>query len=182
MSVYVDEMMSCHTSKQWPYNQSCHLTADTIPELHAFAKRLCLRREWFQGVKPDRPLGGYVPHYDLTINKRGTALRMGAKAMTRLEAAAMFRLWRMTTQDNPKATRVNRELLKDAVEDATFSSQTERVMTTIIDAMRCGEDKGEFECPRCKGRLRWIGQKGGSRGAMIRAVCERGRDCISLMT
>jgi hypothetical protein len=59
-----------------------HLTADTQEELHEFAARLGLRREWFQ---PGRPLGGQPSpfwHYDLTAGKRAQALRLGARAVS----------------------------------------------------------------------------------------------------
>lgn len=49
----------------------CHLWADTPEELHALARRIGLKRAWFQ----DRP--GF-PHYDLTPGRRALALRAGA--------------------------------------------------------------------------------------------------------
>jgi len=49
-----------------------HLTADTKPELHAFAARLGLRRAWFQ----DKPYGAW--HYDITESKRRRAVALGA--------------------------------------------------------------------------------------------------------
>jgi hypothetical protein len=45
--------------------------ADSLDDLHAFAKRLGLKREWFQ-AKPR------FPHYDLTPSKRPQAVRLGA--------------------------------------------------------------------------------------------------------
>jgi len=75
MSVYVDEL------RQWPTTircfkaGSCHLTADTTEELHAFAARLGLKREWFQ----KHPL---LDHYDLTMAKREMALKLGALQST----------------------------------------------------------------------------------------------------
>lgn len=48
-----------------------HLMADTLEELHAFADRLGLKREWFQG-----------DHYDLAESKRAKALKLGAIAVT----------------------------------------------------------------------------------------------------
>jgi len=51
---------------------SCHLTTHgPIDALHEFAKRLGLKREWFQDHE-------YAPHYDLTPAKRQEALRLGA--------------------------------------------------------------------------------------------------------
>lgn len=51
---------------------SCHLTCDgDLAELHAFAKKIGLRREWFQ----DRLSGA---HYDLTARRRAAAVAAGA--------------------------------------------------------------------------------------------------------
>ncbi len=41
--VYVDDEMIPWRGKLW-----CHLVADTLPELHAFAQKLGLRQAWFQ--------------------------------------------------------------------------------------------------------------------------------------
>lgn len=75
MSVYVDRLIryprrcikpaARRFGREW-----CHLTADTEEELHEFAERVGLRREWFQ-PKPR-------PHYDLTPEKRLQAVRLGA--------------------------------------------------------------------------------------------------------
>lgn len=53
--VYVDELFTTnHQVKGWAGRifgdgrQSCHMTADTPEELHAFAKRIGLKREWAQ--------------------------------------------------------------------------------------------------------------------------------------
>lgn len=51
---------------------SCHLTADTEDELHAFARRLGMKSAWFQVS-----VSG-VAHYDLTPAKRARALELGA--------------------------------------------------------------------------------------------------------
>lgn len=71
MTVYVDEV------RVWPTKIRCfaggaaHMTADTLDELHAMARRIGLRRAWFQ----DHPLH---PHYDLTPSRRAAALGAGA--------------------------------------------------------------------------------------------------------
>lgn len=59
---------------------SCHLTADTEEELHAFAARLGLRRAWFQAKST-------TPHYDLTESKRELALKLGAVFVSAREQA-----------------------------------------------------------------------------------------------
>lgn len=67
MSVYVDKLRNWG----WRLGPSCHLIADTIPELHLFAAKLGLRLAWFQ----DKPSG---KHYDLTRSKRELAVKYGA--------------------------------------------------------------------------------------------------------
>lgn len=80
MTVYVDEV------RVWPTTIACfragsaHLTADTLDELHAFAKRIGLRRGWFQN-------GGLVPHYDLTPARRRAAIVAGAVPVSGKEQA-----------------------------------------------------------------------------------------------
>jgi hypothetical protein len=81
MSVYVDRIAACVPNKNWRWNHSAHLFADTIPELHQFAARLALKKPWFQDVD-------FFPHYDLTTNKHGKAVGLGAIPLER-EAAMM---------------------------------------------------------------------------------------------
>ena len=68
--------------------QSCHLMVEPdergqvdLEALHAFARRIGLRREWFQ------PLSW--PHYDLTPQKRAEAVRLGAVFVPAREQALM---------------------------------------------------------------------------------------------
>ena len=65
----------------WRGRRWCHLTADSTAELHEFAARLGLRRASFQS-KPGRP---WHDHYDLPIQVRERALRMGATPLTTRE-------------------------------------------------------------------------------------------------
>ena len=74
--VYVDDLMTCIPNKNWRWNQSCHLIADSIEELHEFAKRVGMRREWFQN-------DSRLPHYDLTAKRRAVAVRLGAVEIDR---------------------------------------------------------------------------------------------------
>ncbi len=64
--VYVDDELIPWRGKLW-----CHLVADTLPELHGFARRLGLREAWFQAKS-------VYPHYDVTVSVRDRALTMGA--------------------------------------------------------------------------------------------------------
>jgi len=65
MSVYVDDYFT-------PYRgmKMCHMTADTLEELHAMAAKLGLSK-WFQAKSS-------TPHYDLCAAKRREAIKLGA--------------------------------------------------------------------------------------------------------
>jgi hypothetical protein len=81
MTVWVD-----YAFIPWKRSLWCHLTADTEAELHAFARRLGLRREWFQTCKHRcGPIGAPCPHwhYDVNVTKRALALALGAKEIDR---------------------------------------------------------------------------------------------------
>lgn len=67
MRVYVDR-----ARWRWPGRTWCHMAADGVEELHAFARRLGLKRAWFQDRR--------IPHYDLTETKRAEAVLLGAVA------------------------------------------------------------------------------------------------------
>ncbi|WP_137939910.1 DUF4031 domain-containing protein [Chitinivorax sp. B] len=66
MAVYIDNVKIEWRGRRW-----CHMVADSIDELHEFAKRLGLQRAWFQHEAS-------YPHYDVTVETRARALRMGA--------------------------------------------------------------------------------------------------------
>lgn len=68
MTVYVDDVR--HRFRQmW----MCHLWADSVNELHAFAAALDLNAEWFQ-----RPPKASWAHYDISLSKKAQARAMGA--------------------------------------------------------------------------------------------------------
>lgn len=71
MTVYVDNVRIVWRGRQW-----CHLVADSLDELHRFAKSLGLKRAWFQAHAS-------LPHYDVTIEIRSVALSLGAIAADR---------------------------------------------------------------------------------------------------
>ena len=87
MAVYVD---SCfiqarvgRITARW-----CHLIADDLKELHAFAAKIGLKREWAQ-------LDGLgLPHYDVTESKRSRALANGARVIGREDFVARMRAYR----------------------------------------------------------------------------------------
>ena len=72
MSVYVDNAFAAGDWGRW--TGGGHLQADALDELHEFAERLGLRREWFQS-KPERPEND---HYDLGHRGRQRAIELGA--------------------------------------------------------------------------------------------------------
>ena len=49
----------------------CHMFADTLDELHKIAKKIGLKRSWFQNK-------GSAPHYDVCKSKRILAVNAGA--------------------------------------------------------------------------------------------------------
>lgn len=71
MTVYVDTLVKWPNAKPPFHRGSCHLTADTLEELHAFALKIGMKRAWFQ----DHPL---CAHYDLTPPRRAEAVKAGA--------------------------------------------------------------------------------------------------------
>jgi Protein of unknown function (DUF4031) len=66
MTVYVDDEQIPWRGRLW-----CHLVADSLDELHVFARQLGLQEGWFQS-------GSVYPHYDVTVKIRDRALTMGA--------------------------------------------------------------------------------------------------------
>lgn len=84
MPVYVDPLMTHGGSKTFPWKQSCHLFADTLDELHTFASKIGLRRDWFHDSST-------LKHYDLTDGRRRIAV---AKGVIELDRAAAVDKWR----------------------------------------------------------------------------------------
>jgi hypothetical protein len=77
-----------------------HLVADTDDELHDFAVRLGMRREWFQH-KESRP---HQAHYDVPERARRDALDLGAIPVSWRQVGAMMRRRRTgTTTDSAEA-------------------------------------------------------------------------------
>ena len=82
MAVFVDNERVTWRGKLW-----CHLVADSLDELHAFAGALGLRRSWFQERAS-------YPHYDVTTDVRDRALRLGALQGRKAQIIASARLLR----------------------------------------------------------------------------------------
>lgn len=82
--VYVDDLTPCIPNKNWRWSKSCHLIADSVNELHEFAKRIGMRRSWFQN-------DGRLPHYDLNENRRRIAVKQGATELDRRQFVEKMR-------------------------------------------------------------------------------------------
>ena len=74
--VYVDQITSVRINADWPWREACHMFCGDEDELHNFARRVGLKRSWFQDL-------ARFPHYDLTSGKRKSALQCGAMAVDR---------------------------------------------------------------------------------------------------
>ena len=88
MGVYVDSLLRYPGNRRHPGNPTCHLFADSEPELHAFAARIGMRREWAQVGRRG------VPHYDLNGERRTVAIALGALPLSRRESVAKWRILR----------------------------------------------------------------------------------------
>jgi hypothetical protein len=78
VSVYVDPLFEYGGSAAFKWKHSCHMYADTLEELHAMAKKIGMRSEWFQNKE-----NGDLPHYDLRDSRRVKAIMFGAVEHTR---------------------------------------------------------------------------------------------------
>lgn len=79
MAVYVDNLRDYG----WRHGPSCHLIADSVEELMAFAIGMGLRPEWFQSKS--------TPHFDLTAEGRSLAVEHGAIELNQRELVAKLR-------------------------------------------------------------------------------------------
>ncbi len=74
MTLYVD-------NANLPYGRMlmCHMVTDSkdLNELHKMAERIGLKREWFQNHS--------IPHYDISLSKKGLAISYGAKEVSSKE-------------------------------------------------------------------------------------------------
>ena len=77
--ILVDPLREHKTPLRW--KRWCHMVSDvSADELHAFAARLRLRREWSQ----ERPQAS-AHHYDLLATRRALAVQLGAQEVTSRE-------------------------------------------------------------------------------------------------
>lgn len=75
---YPPEMTRGLPGRRW-----CHMVSDTSEEeLHAFAERIGMKREWFQSRENGK---ASAAHYDLTPPRRVRAVALGAVEVTSRE-------------------------------------------------------------------------------------------------
>ncbi len=81
MAILIDSFQNGAKGPVRYWNRRCgHLVSDTsVEELHAFARQLGLRREWFQQKS--------IPHYDLTGTVYDRAVELGAELVSTRELA-----------------------------------------------------------------------------------------------
>jgi len=75
--VYVDPLRvwgGANAPRCFRFKPSCHMFADTLPELHRMAKKIGMKREWFQDEQ--------LQHYDLVPSKRLRAVAAGAEEVS----------------------------------------------------------------------------------------------------
>jgi len=87
--------VGCRNGHRW-----CHMFTDEADcaELHRMARKIGLRREWFQG-----------DHYDLTPGRRARAVELGAVELCREDAVAVWRRQREGARSLPRPAGPPRE-------------------------------------------------------------------------
>lgn len=83
MAVYLD-----NSRNRYGRMVMCHMTADTLPELHAMANRIGMQRSWFQAWPR--------PHYDVCLERRRKAVEAGARVVDPWEFMVVIRRLRLS--------------------------------------------------------------------------------------
>jgi hypothetical protein len=81
MAAYVNKLRTRYGSLRF-----CHLLADSQDELHAMALKLGMDRRNFQTDG--------IPHYDLSLAKRDSAIAAGAQVIGRAQLLQLVRRFR----------------------------------------------------------------------------------------
>ncbi len=79
----------------------CHMWSENDPEskaLHALARKIGMKREWFQDA------GRRLPHYDLTPGRRVAAIKAGAAEASREKLVECLRANRERQKSLVKGT------------------------------------------------------------------------------
>jgi len=85
MAVYVDILMEFGWILRGRPTKSCHMFSPNLDELHDLARRIGMKRLWFQEH-------GGIPHYDLTPSKRAEAIAAGAVEVDHRELVEFMRI------------------------------------------------------------------------------------------
>lgn len=97
--IWVDGLKPCVRTPTWRHLKSCHLFCDgDLQELHQFAARLGLKREWFQDHAS-------LPHYDLTERKRQRAILLGAASVGSDKTVKQMEMHHRDTEDTEYGNR-----------------------------------------------------------------------------
>ena len=96
MTIYVDALVDWGWKMRGRLVASCHMFTDSadIEELHFFAARLGMKREWFQP-------NAIAPHYDLVKSRRDLAMELGAIEVDRKRASSIWRARRALVGGKP---------------------------------------------------------------------------------
>jgi hypothetical protein len=86
---YVDTLIDYGGWFNKRFGPSCHLLADTEEELHEMARKIGMKRSWFQSGEKSS-----MPHYDLVASRRASAVKLGAKEITRKELYELLKQYR----------------------------------------------------------------------------------------
>lgn len=125
-------------NREWRWTSSCHLFADTLDELHAFARRLGLKCEWFQNHKR-------LPHYDLTPKRRLKAEALGVIQLDRKMAVKKWREIRenaLTLEQVQNQPETIRNLGLSSLARLTHESEAEEDDVTFLKIMEEVEKRG----------------------------------------
>lgn len=101
MGIYVDNARIKWSGRVW-----CHLVADSLAELHAFAKPLANEAcRYHRNAKH--------PHYDVTLRVRDLAIRLGAEEANRRKIIECARLLREEIERSRAHKSVRQQALFD---------------------------------------------------------------------
>lgn len=109
MPVYVDDMAA-----KFGRMVMCHLTADTLEELHAMADTIGVSRNRYQGPPVTR-----MPHYDIAQSKRALAVKAGAIEIKWRESPKVARRCLASMQEEEQRTKTVDRALIDALVTGT---------------------------------------------------------------
>ena len=109
MPVYVD-----YARNKYGRMIMCHMIADSLEELHAMARAVGMRKEWFQD-------DGF-PHYDLSLTRRKLAVAHGALEVGRRKLHAVMKKYKET-----EAWRITLESRRSGVDTSSSPISTQSV-------------------------------------------------------